>query len=214
MQASHAHIRDLIVEGRLAPGDRVVETDLAEQMDVSRGTVRRALEQLRHEGYLTQGRPGRQSRLVVAPVSAADAAELYSLLAEIEGLAVRKLAQASVAVRMRTADALAQLEARISDPEQQADDPSRFVVLDEQFHWIFTEAGGGSRTISLHKVLRPQLARYARFYTGDMGSLIATARPEHREIIAGIRVGDSDSAYTAVLANWHNGAKRVAGFMR
>lgn len=45
-------VRDLIVDGRLAPGEHVVEKDLAELLGVSRGPVREALQQLANEGWI------------------------------------------------------------------------------------------------------------------------------------------------------------------
>lgn len=210
VRTSYMRLRKLIVEGHLVPGSRLVETDLAEELGVSRGTVRRALEQLHHEGHLTQNKPGRQSRLVVAPMTAKDAREIYYLMAQVEGLAASELAQKPEDVRAAVAEEMAVIESRISDaPEQKESDPNRFVALDQKFHGCFVEAGGGPRTRSLHGILRPQLERYARFYTGNIGDKVARARKEHREIIAMVRKGDPEGAHAAVHRNWHNGAERV-----
>ena len=215
VKTSYKRLRKLIVEGHLVPGSRLVETELAEELGVSRGTVRRALEQLHHEGHLTQTKPGRQSRLVVAPMTAADAKELYYLIAQIEGLAVSELANMPDEVREAVANELEVIESKITDSgDQRASDPNRFVALDRTFHWTFVNAGGGARTKSLHKILRPQLERYARLYTGQVGETVAKARREHQALIEQVRAGDSEGAERAVLNNWHNGAERVARLIR
>lgn len=48
----HAQIQELIVERTFAPGDRLVETELAAKLGVSRGPVREALQQLQREGWI------------------------------------------------------------------------------------------------------------------------------------------------------------------
>ena len=52
-QVAH-HIRERILSGELAPGDRIIETELAEEFEVSRHTLRSALQTLTHEGLLEQ----------------------------------------------------------------------------------------------------------------------------------------------------------------
>ena len=65
----YARLRDLIVQGLLAPGSRIVETEIASRLGVSRTPVREALQRLQQEGYV-MGSPGaQQSRLTVAPLT-------------------------------------------------------------------------------------------------------------------------------------------------
>src|SRR5437667_12189347 len=65
----YARLRDLIVQGLLAPGSRLVETEIASRLGVSRTPVREALQRLRQEGYV-MGSPGaQQSWLTVAPIT-------------------------------------------------------------------------------------------------------------------------------------------------
>ena len=78
-------LRELIVRGQLAPGTRIVETDVAQRLGVSRTPVRGALQRLQQEGYILDSPSLQQSRPTVAPLTREDARELFSIVAEIEG---------------------------------------------------------------------------------------------------------------------------------
>src|SRR4051812_29285735 len=68
----YARLRDLIVQGLLSPGSRIIETEIAGRLGVSRTPVREALQRLQQEGFVT-GNPGaQQSRLTVAPLTRMD----------------------------------------------------------------------------------------------------------------------------------------------
>src|SRR6185503_11287169 len=71
----YVRLRDLIVQGSLAPGSRIVETEIASRLGVSRTPVREALQRLQQEGFV-MGAPGaQQSRLTVAPLTRNDVHE-------------------------------------------------------------------------------------------------------------------------------------------
>ena len=89
----YARLRDLIVQGLLAPGSRIVETEIAGRLGVSRTPVREALQRLQQEGYV-MGAPGaQQSRLTVAPLTRDDVYELLNIVGALEGLGARGAAQ-------------------------------------------------------------------------------------------------------------------------
>src|SRR5215210_480769 len=85
----YSRLRDLIVQGLLAPGSRIVETEIASRLGVSRTPVREALQRLQQEGYVI-GSPGaQQSRLTVAPLTRDDVYELLNIVGALEGLGAR-----------------------------------------------------------------------------------------------------------------------------
>src|SRR5678810_521418 len=91
----YARLRDLIVQGLLSPGSRIIETEIAGRLGVSRTPVREALQRLQQEGFVT-GAPGaQQSRLTVAPLTRADVHELLNIVGELEGLGARWAASAA-----------------------------------------------------------------------------------------------------------------------
>src|SRR5579862_7175397 len=89
MQAAEA-IRRLIATGRLVGGDHLIEARIAEQLGISRGSVRDALWLLRGEG-LVRDEPRRGT--FVAQLTAADVREIYDLRIAVEIAAVRLIKQ-------------------------------------------------------------------------------------------------------------------------
>src|SRR5688500_13415152 len=88
----YGRLRDLIVQGSLAPGSRIVETEIATRLGVSRTPVHEALQRLQQEGFV-MGAPGaQQSRLTVAPLTQDDVHELLDIVGALEGLGARRAA--------------------------------------------------------------------------------------------------------------------------
>jgi DNA-binding GntR family transcriptional regulator len=81
-------LRDLLVSGALAPGERLKEAPLAEQLGVSRGPIRDAFRLLEYDGLLVNV-PNKGA--VVPDVSSADLLEVYAMRAALGQLALRKL---------------------------------------------------------------------------------------------------------------------------
>src|ERR1700742_4650370 len=83
-------LRDAIVTGRLQPNQRLVESELASSLGVSRTVVRMALARLEHEGLVEHERHrGARVRLV----DESEAVEILEARAVLEGLAVRRAAE-------------------------------------------------------------------------------------------------------------------------
>jgi DNA-binding GntR family transcriptional regulator len=81
-------LREAIVKGWLAPGERVKEIPLAEQLGVSRGPIREALRLLAHDGLVTII-PNRGA--VVPTPTSSDVLEVYAMRSALGSLALRKL---------------------------------------------------------------------------------------------------------------------------
>ncbi len=84
-QAAEA-IRQQILSARFPPGFRLVETWLAQQFGLSRGTIRAALSELAHEGLVTQVA---YTKWIVTELSEEAAWELFTLRSALEGLGAR-----------------------------------------------------------------------------------------------------------------------------
>lgn len=87
-QVYNAIVAD-IVEGKLRPGERIIQEQIADLLGVSRQPVQQAVLLLRNEGLLHDG-PGRG--LIVAPLDLARVRHMYDVRAVLEGLAFRKAA--------------------------------------------------------------------------------------------------------------------------
>ena len=96
-------IRELVLEGELAPGERVPEVALAERLGISRTPLRIALESLSHEGLL---QPMRSGGFVVRSFTRGDIEDAIELRGVLEGTAARFAAE-----RLESADELEPLVA-------------------------------------------------------------------------------------------------------
>lgn len=122
-----ASLRAAILDGTLKAGERIVEADIARQMNISRGPVREALLELEAEGLVCK-RPYKGT--FVATFSARDIREIYSLRGLLEGYAARL-----AACRVQSAD-IARLEAIVEQMREAAggETDDGFVEADIAFH--------------------------------------------------------------------------------
>ncbi len=203
-------LRSLIVRGQLAPGSRIVETEVATRLRVSRTPVRGALQRLAHEGYIVDSPSLQQSRPTVAPLTREDAMELFSIVAEVEGLAARYAAVLPAAPSGILLRDLTSLNARFERASRaRAPKHDLLYELDEQFHRRYVDAAAGPRLRALHDAVKPQAERYERLYVSLLSRGLAPSVHEHAAIIRAIRSGDPDAAQRAVQTNWRNAAARL-----
>jgi DNA-binding GntR family transcriptional regulator len=203
-------LRDLIVRGRLAPGSRIIEAEVAARLDVSRTPIRAALLRLQREGYVVEAGDGRRTRLMVAPLTAGDAADLFDIVGEVEGLAGRYVAQLPARERGRLVAELSTINGDLRrEAEKARPDGNLFYRLDNTFHRTYVEAAARARLLALHDAIKPQAERYIRVYVSALLDEMATSVAEHAVIVEAIGTGDPDAAQRAVQTNWRNAAVRL-----
>ena len=204
------HLRELIVWGRLAPGSRIVENDIAVHLDVSRTPIRSALHRLQQEGYIVPSGRRKEQRLVIAPLTQDDARELFDIVGMVEGLAAGAAARGSPEDRDALGDELTALNSELADVARTGAHTSRHVFdTDMKFHRRYVEAGAGPRLLALHNAIKPQAERYIHLYTNSLVSELGRSVEEHEVIIERIANGSSDGARRAVQRNWRNAAARL-----
>lgn len=207
----YARLRDLIVQGSLAPGSRIVETEIAERLGVSRTPVREALQRLQQEGFVV-GTPGaQQSRLTVAPLTRDDVHELLDIVGALEGLGARRAAALPAADR----SALARDLKALNEEFARAGSASRvdhglLYEADERLHRRIVQAGVGPRLLALHDAVKPQAERYIRMYISMLTGDLTSSVEEHDAIITAIEEARAGDAQRAVEVNWRHAAERLA----
>jgi DNA-binding GntR family transcriptional regulator len=207
----YVRLRDLIVQGLLAPGSRIVETEIAARLGVSRTPVREALQRLQQEGYV-MGSPGaQQSRLTVAPLTRDDVYELLNIVGALEGMGARGAALLTHADRRNLIRDLKALNAEFHRAGKTIPiDHGSLYDADERFHRRLVEASAGPRLLALHDAVKPQAERYIRMYISMLTGDIRTSVYEHDIIIAAIEEGRADDAELAIQVNWRHAADRLS----
>jgi len=209
---AHAYqqLRELIVRGRLAPGSRIVESEIADRLGVSRTPARSALHRLQTEGYVIVADRSKEHRLVIAPLTQHDARELFHIVGQLEGLAAREAAELPHEARAELVSRLQQLNADLAKVARASrPDPMRIFDIDTAFHRAYVTGASGPRLLALHDAIKPQSERYIRLYISSLVDEIDMSVAEHAVIVGHIAAGDPLAAQAAVDTNWRNAALRL-----
>jgi DNA-binding GntR family transcriptional regulator len=187
-------LRDGIVRGQFAPGARLTEEALAESLEISRGTMRSALQKLAFEGLVRQ-MPYRG--WVIPSLTPQDAWELYTLRASLEGLAARLVA-ASV-----TPEKVKALKAALRRLSEAAEARSRTAMAsaDFDFHKSIIRLAGHGRLARQYALVEQQVRIYIASCNAPLPNLEEIAR-QHEPIVTAICDGQGDTAEE--LARAHN----------
>jgi GntR family transcriptional regulator, trigonelline degradation regulator len=146
-------LRAAIVDGRLAPGARLIERELIAMMGVSRTVIREALRQLEAEG-LVDVVPNRGA--MVRELTLEEARDLYAIRALLEGLAARMFVEKASPAEIVALG----LELKATAAASRRRDPEATILAKNQFFAVLF-AGAGSETLST--MLATLLARVWRW---------------------------------------------------
>jgi DNA-binding GntR family transcriptional regulator len=209
---TYGELREFIVSGRLAPGARIVEVEVGRRFGMSRTPVRAALHRLQQERYVVPTGAGTtRTRLVVAPLTVADASDLFNVIASLEGLASRYAAGLGRDPRSRLAKELERVDSELLGASRTARPELHLgFELDAEFHLRVVQASAPPRLLALHDAIKPQAERYARLYASAVMEDLSVSVAEHSEIIRCIGDGDADGAQRSMETNWRNAAARLA----
>jgi len=180
-------ILDAIDLGVYGPGDRLVESELAERFGVSRTPVREALQRLETQSLLA--RDGRS--LVVASLGHNQLAELYVVRSELEGLAAR------LAAKHATPEEVRVLRAMVEDDRKMIDDPQALSRANRRFHKQIHLASHNRYLVQQLDLVHRSMALLATTSLAAEGRGKA-ALSEHDRIVTAIEAGDGDSAQAAL----------------
>jgi DNA-binding GntR family transcriptional regulator len=197
-QSVYEALVELVVAGRLGPGQHLVETELARQLRVSRQPVREALHRLEAEGWVDL-RPN-QGAFVHVPTDE----EVDQLLDVRELLEVET---ARLAAAAATADHLARLQEICHEGEAavEAGDSGRFVAVNAEFHAELARAAGNAVLAELAGIVGRRVRWYYRQVAPIRGHESCT---EHRDMVAAIGAGDAERASS--IARKHTERTRTA----
>jgi DNA-binding GntR family transcriptional regulator len=179
-------LRMAIYRGELAPGQRLVESELAQKYDTSRGAVREALALLQNEGLVTRQR---NRSAWVRPITVEEAIEILEVRAVVEGLCAAKAAANATKDDHKELRALA---GEMTDAVKHGDVLNDSRVSD-LVHAKIREIARQQIAASLINRLRHQGVRY-QFHVSLLPGRLAQGLGEHLGIIDAVIEGDSAKA--------------------
>ena len=183
-------ILDAIDRGAYRPGDRLVESELADRLGVSRTPVREALQRLETQGLLA--RDGRS--LVVAALDRDQTAELYAVRSELEGLAARLAAKHAAAEEVRV------LAAMVDEDRALVGDPQAMALANRRFHTQIHLASHNRYLVQQLQMVYRAMVLMAETSLAAEGRT-AAALDEHAAIVDAIARGEGDAASDALRAH-------------
>lgn len=145
-------VRDMIIEGRLAPGDSVNESRLCTELGVSRTPLREAIRTLAGEGLIVL-RPGRST--IVRAFTATEVQDMLDVIAELEALAGRKACQNAsdkeIAAIQSAHDAMM---AHFREGKR-----LEYYKHNQQIHSMIVAASGNAMLAEMHGLLQGRMKR-------------------------------------------------------
>lgn len=172
-------LRDLIIHGELAPGERIVERTICRRLNVSRTPLREALKLLEQDGLVEMSRH-RGAR--VAPYSPADALDLFAVIANLESLAAELAADR---IDDGELDRLHDLHEQMRG-HFEARRVDEYFVLNSRIHDLILAHCGNHVLQSSHARLMLQ-ARRGRYMAIVDGARWKQAMAEHELLLAALR---------------------------
>jgi DNA-binding GntR family transcriptional regulator len=184
-------ILEAIEAGVYKPGDRLVESELAERLGVSRTPVREALQRLETQSMLT--RDGRS--LIVASLDHNQLAELYVVRTELEGLAAR------LAARHASEEEIRVLRGMVNDDRALlGGDPRQLSRANKRFHKLIHLASHNRFLVQQLDLVHRSMALMATTSFAAEGR-DEVALTEHDQIVRAIEAHDGEAAYLALKAH-------------
>lgn len=182
-------LRDAIVNQVLKPGERLMETDLADEMGVSRTPVREAIRRLELENYVVMiPRKG----AYVAGLSIKDINDVFEIRGALESLA------AGLAAQRATDEDIKEMELNLAMEAShfETSDLIKTIEEDTKFHDLIFNASKNSRLLGMVKELREQVQRF-RTTTLAVPGRMKFALDEHKAIVEAIANRDIEAAQKA-----------------
>lgn len=196
-----SRLRDMIIEGELAPGSRLREGELGAQLGVSRTPLREAIKYLASEG-LVELVPARGA--VVKSFHGKDIKDMLAVLEALEDLAGRLACQSAAdeqiaGIRAAHDEMMQRYEAR---------DRLQYYKLNQQIHTMIVSLSGNGTLIDLHAMLQTRLKR-VRFLAHEGAEKWAAAVSEHQEMIAALEAREGERLANILRRHLHNAWERV-----
>lgn len=197
-------IRQAILNFELPPGQRLIERELVEQLDVSRATIREVLALLVSEGLVTVIP---QKGAIVSVLSESEAADIYEMRIALEGLAVQRFVERATPAQVAELREAFERYAAASDDEE---DKMAELKAKDGFYAVLL-AGANSPALSQILTTLQGRVRVLRSTSLSVPGRAKAAAAELRRVVELIEAGDAAGAAAACSEHVRNAAKTGLG---
>jgi len=195
---NHRPLREIVYEelkrqiltGEIAPGTRMMEVELADEMGVSRTPVREAIRKLEKEGLVAiEPRRGAYA----ADISIKDMLDVLEVRQDLEGMV------ASLAAQKSNDEERAEIRKLVDEYSMAVESRNvdKIIEEDEKFHEYLVQCSGNKSLIQLVSQVQDLALRFRYIYYDDFTRFAAQPK-EHHEICEAICSGDKDKARHAM----------------
>jgi DNA-binding GntR family transcriptional regulator len=199
----HQEVLNRIIRGEIAPGKRLKDAELAEDLGVSRTPIREALLRLEREGFLSSQK---HLGFSVKRLQESEIHEVYPLVRLLECSALDSAPLPCV-------DKIKKLTDLGFSLKLEGSDPLRRIELDSSWHEALIEDNGNRHLMRVLFDLKRLLLRYEYAFMRD-DALVSESVEEHNAILSSMERGDRREAVRLLGAHWDRCTKATLGASR
>jgi DNA-binding GntR family transcriptional regulator len=188
-----ARIREMIVQGRLVPGEPISEKDLCDEFGVSRTPLREALKIVASEG-LIELLPRRGA--IVTPIVTEQLHQKFEIVRLLEDFAVKLVCERATDAQIEKLQAVHE---RLLESFKQGG--TGFIDVNDEFHRTIMEASGNQSLVEAHAPLWLHLRRARRLVVSTQDVSRGYVQ-SHERLMKAIRKRDSAAAVREMEARW------------
>ena len=203
-QIAYDYIRSRIIDGTFRPAERLVEAQLAQDIGVSRNTVKKVLLQIEQERLITID-DNKGAR--VLSLSIEEIQEYYEIRRSLEVLVIRSAVQR---ITDQELDQMRQILAEMVELKKNQDYDT-YSKFNRQFHEIIYDASGKTIAVEMIKSIKMQLIRF------QFRTMLAPGRSdnsvlEHQALLDALSKRDEEAASQAITRHIDNVASTIVKY--
>jgi DNA-binding GntR family transcriptional regulator len=189
-EQTYLALRASILSGEILPGEKLIETQIAKKLQVSRTPIREAIRQLQRENLLTAQTNGGVKVMVI---SAIDAEQLYDCRIALEELAVREACSLATKTQIQKINKWLNKAEQLLESGFSQEKSAKMLEIDYQFHLAIVESSGNKWLIYLLDQVFDKM-KLLRVQTTKHNPRVLEIRHEHRQVYEAISERDSEIA--------------------
>jgi DNA-binding GntR family transcriptional regulator len=204
-EQTYLALRASILSGEILPGEKLVETQLAKKLQVSRTPIREAIRQLQRENLLTADLNGGVKVMVI---SAIDAEQLYDCRIALEELAVKEACNHATKAQIQKINKWLNKAEQLLESGFAPEKSAEMLEIDYQFHLAIVESSGNKWLIYLLDQVFDKM-KLLRVQTTKHNPKVLEIRYEHRQVYEAILQKKAETAAQLIRTHLFASKKRV-----